>query len=223
MAYDLSNDKVTLNPVDYTQGIYKTVQNLVSNIQNIADKHNALDSDVENALNDLQNQVDQINETLDADLDEINAKVTALKELLGEGDSEDQFLDVIDIVNKLVDAINTLKKNDTYTYLFNSDTGEVTVDLSAYGFDSNDEYDLLVAMNGDFMAPVTLQAAKVNEKTAKIIARDLRHFAELNVKYTDGAKKDDNGNYPNAFPFTILVSYNKTLVDKKAPREVTKK
>ena len=81
-------------------------------------------------------------ESLDVDLDEINAKVTALKEILGEGDTEDQFLDVIDIVNQLVDAINAVKKNDAYSYLFNSDTGEVTVDLSAYGFDSNDEYDL---------------------------------------------------------------------------------
>jgi uncharacterized protein YukE len=221
MAYDLSGDKVTLNSVDYSVGIYKTVQNLVSNIQNIADKHNALDSDVENALNDLQSQIDNINESLDVDLDEINAKVTALKEILGEGDTEDQFLDVIDIVNQLVDAINAVKKNDAYSYLFNSDTGEVEVDLSAYGFTSADEYNVLVAMNGDFMAPVTLQVAKVDEKTAKIIARDLRHFAELNVKYTDGAKMDESGNYPNAFPFTILVNYDKILIDKKAPREVT--
>ena len=221
MTYDLSGDKVTLNAVDYSVGIYKTVQNLVSNIQNIADKHNALDSDVENALNDLQSQVDNINETLDADLDDINAKITALKEILGEGDTEDQFLDVIDIVNQLVDAINAIKKNDAYSYLFNSDTGEVEVDLSAYGFTSADEYNVLVAMNGDFMAPVTLQVAKVDEKTAKIIARDLRQFAELNVKYTEGAEQDDNGNYPKAFPFTILVNYEKTLINKKAPREVT--
>ena len=221
MSYDLSNDKVTLNPVDYTQGIYKTVQTLVDNIQSIANKHNDLDEDVENALNDLQDQVDKINETLEADVDELNAKIKALKELLGEGDTEDQFLDVIDIVNRLVDAINALKKNDTYTYLFNSNTGEVTIDLSAYGFASKDDYNLLVAMNGDYMAPVTLQVAKVDEKTAKVIARDLRHFAELNVKYTEGAEVDATGNYPKAFPFTILVSYDKTLVDKKAPREAT--
>ena len=221
MAYDLSGDKITLNPVDYTQGIFKTVQTLVANLNDLADKHNDLDTDVENALNDLQSQVDNINDALDADLDEINDKITALKEILGQGDTEDQFLDVIDIVNKLVDAINALKKNDTYTYLFNSDTGEVTIDLSAYGFGSSDEYQLLVAMNGEYMAPITLQAAKVDEKTAKVIARDLRHFAELNVKYTEGAEQDDDGNYPKAFPFTILVSYNKVMVDKKAPREVT--
>jgi uncharacterized protein YukE len=223
MSFDLSGDKVTLDPVDYTQGIYKTVQTLVSNIQNLAEKHNSLDEDVESALNDLQNQIDDINESLDADLDEIKSKVTALKELLGEGDTEDQFLDVIDIVNQLVDTINAIKKNDTYNYLFNSSTGEVSVDLSAYGFNSKDDYDIMVSMNGEFMAPVVLQAAKVDEKTAKIIARDLRHFAELNVKYTEGAEKDDMNNYPKAFPFTILISYDKNLIDKKAPREVTEK
>jgi len=221
MAYDLSNDLVTLNPVDYTQGIYKTVQTLVGNLTELANKHNSLDKDTQDALNDLQNQVDNLSALSKEEIDAINSKLTALKELLGEGDTEDQFLDVIDIVNKLVDAINSIKKNDVYNYLFNSNTGEVTIDLSAYGFNSKDEYEVMVAMNGEFMAPVTLQVAKIDEKTAKVIARDLRHFAELNVKYTDGAVKDDDGNYPNAFPFSILVNYSKVLVDKKAPREVT--
>jgi len=221
MAYDLSNDKVELNPVDYTTGMYKTVQTLVSNIQTIADKHNSLDSDVETSLNDLQKQVDDLNALSQEEMDAINAKLTALKELLGEGDDDNQFLDVIDVINRVVDSINAIRKNDTYNYLFNSDSGEVSIDLSAYNFGASTDYNILVAMNGEFMAPVTLQVAKVDEKTAKVIARDLRQFAELNVKYTDGAEKDDDGNYPKAFPFTILVSYDKVMVDKKAPRQAT--
>ena len=221
MAYDLSNDKVTLNPMDYTKGIYQTVQDLFTNIQSVADKHNALDADTENSLNDLQKQINNLSELTQEDIDAINKKLTALKEILGEGDTENQFLDVIDIVNQLVDKINAIRKNDTFNYLFNSDTGEVTIDLSAYNFSKPTDYEIMVAMNGDYMAPVTLQVAKVDEKSSKVIARDLRHFAEMNVKYTDGAEKDSSGNYPKAFPFTILVSYNKVLVDKKAPREVT--
>jgi len=221
MAFDLSNDKVTLNPVDYKKGIYGTIQDLVANLQLVADKHNALDSDVEASLNNLQKQIDDLNSLSQEEIEALQDKIKALKELLGEGDEEDNFLDVIDIVNKLVDNINAIRKNDTYSYLFNSNTGEVSVDLSAYGFTSKDDYEILVAMNGDYMAPVTLQAAKVDEKTSKIIARDLRHFAELNVKYTDGAEQDSQGNYPKAFPFTILVSYNKELISKKAPRTVT--
>lgn len=221
MAYDLSGDKITLNPIDYTQGIYASVQNIVSELNALAGKHNDLDVDTQNSLNDLQNQINNLSSLTQEDVDAINNKITALKELLGEGDTQDQFLDVIDVVNQLVDAINAISKNDTYTYLFNSSTGELTVDLSKYSFSSKDDYKLLVSMDGDYMAPITLQAAKVDAKTAKIIARDLRQFAELNVKYTDGAKKDSTGNYPYAFPITILVSYNKVLVPKKAPRDVT--
>ena len=216
MAYDLSNDVVTLSPVDYTQGIFKTVQTLVDNINNIAEKHNDLDKDAQNALNDLQSQIDNISA---GDLDDLKQKVKALRELLGEGDTKDQFLDVIDLVNQLIDSINAIKKNDTFNYSFNSDSGEVNIDLSAYAFTNTKDYDIIVSQNGNKMTPVTLIAHKVDEKTAKIIARDLRHFAELNVKYTDGGKKADDGTYPNAFPFTILVSYNKDLIDKKAPRE----
>jgi len=221
MAFDLSNDKVTLNPVDYKKGIYGTIQDLVTNLQLVADKHNALDTDVETSLNNLQKQIDDLNSLSQEEIDALQDKIKALKELLGEGDEKDNFLDVIDIVNKLVDSINAIRKNDTYSYLFNSDTGEVSVDLSTYGFTSKDDYEILVAMNGDYMAPVTLQVAKVDKKTSKVIARDLRHFAELNVKYTDGAEQDSQGNYPKAFPFTILVSYNKELISKKAPRTVT--
>jgi uncharacterized protein YukE len=221
MAYDLSGDKITLNNIDYTKGIYKTVQDMVASLNSLADKHNSLDTDTENALNDLQNQIDNLTSLSQDEIDSINQKLTALKELLGEGDTEDQFLDVIDVLNQTVDALNAIKKNDTYNYLFNSDTGEITIDLSAYGFASKDDYEIMVSMNGDYMAPVALQVTKVDEKTAKVIARDLRHFAELNVKYIDGAQTDDNGNYPYAFPFTILVSYNKVVVDKKAPRDVT--
>jgi len=221
MAFDLSNDKVILNPLDYTKGIYQTVQDLFANIQNIANKHNALDEDTQTSLNDLQKQINNLSNLTQEDIDAINKKLTALKEILGEGDTKDQFLDVIDIVNQLVDNINALRKNDTYNYLFNSSTGEVTIDLSAYKFANINDYEIMVAMNGDYMAPVTLQVAKVDEKTAKVIARDLRQFAELNVKYTDGSEKDSSGNYPKAFPFTILVSYNRVMVDKKAPRLVT--
>jgi len=32
MAYDLSGDKVTINPVDYTAGIYKTVQSCFEHV-----------------------------------------------------------------------------------------------------------------------------------------------------------------------------------------------
>jgi len=219
MAYDLSNDLIVLQPVDYSKGILGTVKQINDQIEEIVSKHNGLDKDTQDALNDLQSQIDQIS---GGDLDDVKAKIEALKELLGEGDTENKFLDVIDLVNRLIDVVNAATKNDVHNFLFNSDTGEVIIDLSAYGFKSPTDYEIMVSMNGDFMAPVTLQVAKVDEKTAKTIARDLRHFAEYNVKYTDGGTKADDGSYPNAFPFSILVSYKKVEIDKKAPREPVK-
>jgi len=224
MSYDLSKDLVELEPTDYTKGVYATVQTLADNLKKVSDAHNALDKDSEDALNDLQKQVDDITSLSQEELDEINNKLTNLKQLLGEGDADDGFLDVIDVVNQLVDSMNAVKKSDTFSFLFNSDSGEVNVDLSAYAFSDKNEYEVLVAMNGEYMAPVTLQVAKVDEKTAKVIARDIRHFAELNVKYTEGSETDASGTtYPKAFPFTILVNYDKVMVDKPAPRQSTEK
>jgi hypothetical protein len=221
MSYDLSQDLVELQPVDYTKGVYSTVQNLSLNLIELADKHNSLDKDTEASVNDLQKQLDNITSLSESEIDDINTKLTSLKQLLGEGDTENEFLDVIDVTNKLVESLNAIKKSDTFTFLFNSDSGEVNVDLSAYSFEDSANYEVLVAMNGGFMAPVTLQVEKVDEKTAKVIARDIRHFAELNVKYTDGSVANESGEYDQAFPFTILVNYDKVMVTELAPREIT--
>ena len=218
MAYDLTGDLVVLEATDYSNGIFKTIQKLNSDIQTVASKHNSLDKDTQDALNDLQNQIDNLS---GGDINEIKKKVEALKELLGEDDTANKFLDVIDVVNELVEAINSIKKTETFEYLFNSESGELTVDLTSFDFKSKEDYDILVSL-GDFK-PVILNTQKVDEKTSKIVARDMRHFAELDVKYTDAGKKDDNGNYTNAFPITIIVSFDKDLVNEKVGRTPTER
>jgi hypothetical protein len=63
------------------------------------------------------------------------------------------------------------------------------------------------------------------KKAEKIYARDLRYFAELNESYKDASVKETDGmgneTYPNAFDFTLLVSFNKGSLVRKLGRTPT--
>jgi len=161
-------------------------------------------------LNDLQGQVDKLTTLTSEEVDAIESKIKTLNEVLGTAEDEVDFVDVIDVVNKLVDDVNGRSNNVVSQFRFNAN-GVLDVDLSAFGFANVSEYQIMTTLSGGIMAPVTLTTQKVDEKTAKVYARDLRYFAELNQAYTDAGVKetdaDGNDTYPNAFDVTILVSF----------------
>lgn len=223
MAYDLSGNKVTLAPVEFKK-IQQTIQDVVTNLDAVGQGHNKLTDDVQTNLNNLQGQVDGLTSLTAEEVKDIQSKLTTLNEIIGTGKDEANFLDIIDITNKLVDTVNIQKNTIVSQFRFNAE-GVLKIDLSAFSFDNISQYEIMATLNGGVVAPVTLSVEKVDKATAKVYARDLRYFAELNQPYTDAAVTKDDGNggktYPNAFDITLLVSFTSTGTIKKLGRTPT--
>jgi hypothetical protein len=223
MAYDLTADKVTLAPVEFKK-IQQTVTQVVDNLKLVENGHNQLVDDIQIDLNDLQTQVDGITSLTSEELDAIDSKIKTLNELVGTDDTEDNYLDIIDILNSLVDQVNASRNTVVSQFKFNAE-GILDIDLTAFNLTDESDYQIMVTLNGGVFAPVLLSVEKVSNAAAKVYARDLRYFAELNEPYVDAAisETDSDGNetFPNAFDITILVSYLNTSLIQKIGRTST--
>ena len=112
--------------------------------------------------------------------------------------------DVFDALIALARAYNSAKKIvDTFEVTFDAN-GSVDVDLSGYNFASVDDYNVLISANED--KPVVFRISKKDEKTATILTRDLRYFAEDNVAYDASC---DGCNVK----VTLAVTYNRTPIN----------
>ena len=112
--------------------------------------------------------------------------------------------DIFDALITLARDWNAVKKvTDSFEVTFDSDS-DLNVDLSGYGFDSSSNYNIFIATNDD--KPAVFRIAKVDKDNALIKARDLRYFAEDNVKY-DGSCDGCS------CPVSILVSFDRTQID----------
>jgi hypothetical protein len=223
MAYDLTADKVTLAPVEFKK-IQQTVTQVVDNLKLVETGHNQLVDDIQIDLNDLQTQVDGITSLTSEEIEAIESKINTLNELVGTDDTEDNYLDIIDVLNSLVDQVNSSRNTVVSQFKFNAE-GVLDVDLTAFNLTDESDYQIMATLNGGVFAPVLLSTEKVSNSAAKIYARDLRYFAELNEPYVDASisETDSDGNeiFPNAFDITILVSYSNTSFIQKIGRTPT--
>jgi len=204
LTADASKDDTTLSidNIDYA------TKNAKFTIENDDTEYTITDVDVENS---------QI--TIDPKLAEDNAKDTILhikskidpEELTNLFDEIEAILnkdgsanDVFDALIGLARAWNSAKKIvDTFEVTFDSD-GDLDVDLSGYNFASADDYNIMISTNED--KPVVFRVTKKDEKTATILPRDLRYFAEDNVKY--------DGSCDGCSVITTLaVAYNRNPID----------
>ena len=173
--------------------------------------------DTEYTITDVD--VDNSQITIDPKLAEDNAKDTVLhiKSKIDPEELNDLFNEIEAILNKdgsandvfdaligLARAWNSTKKIvDTFEVTFDSD-GDLDVDLSNYHFSSADDYNIMISTNED--KPVVFRVTKKDEKTATILPRDLRYFAEDNVKY-DGSCDGCS------VIITLAVAYNRNPID----------
>jgi len=134
------------------------------------------------------------------DFEEIQKTFNAIEEIFNKEGSAN---DIFDALITLANAWNEDKKViDSFEVNFNAN-GEVEIDLSAYNFTSTDDYTIAVSKNT--RVPAHLVVEKIDEKSAKIYAIDLRYFAEDNVGY-DGSCDGCS------FPATILITYDRRKV-----------
>ncbi len=135
------------------------------------------------------------------DLEELNAIFGEIEAILNK---EGPANDIFDALIMLARAYNGAKKVvDTFEVAFGAN-GSLEVDLSGYGFDSIDDYSVLVGANAD--KPVVFSVEKTDAEAATVKARDLRYFAEDNVGY-DGSCEGC------AVPITLAIAYDRTPID----------
>ena len=108
--------------------------------------------------------------------------------------------DVFDALIMLAQAYNNERKIvETWEVDFDAN-GSLDVDLSDYNFESADDYNIMISHNE--VKPVIFRVAKKDEKTATILATDLRYFAEDEVAYDGSADGADT-------KVTLLVAFNR--------------
>ena len=135
------------------------------------------------------------------DAEELNNLFNEIEAILNKDGSAN---DVFDALIALARAWNNSKKVvDTFELTFDA-SGDLDVDLSGYNFASVDDYNVLISTNED--KPVVFRVSKKDENTATILPRDLRYFAEDNVKY-DGSCDGCN------VKITLAVTYNRNPLD----------
>jgi len=86
---------------------------------------------------------------------------------------------------------------------FDSDTGELIVDLSNFGFSSVDDYKFMGSVDDKGALLTSTGFTKVNENTAKVVAYDRACFVEDAVPFDASS---------NSFKISMLVSYSRPLL-----------
>lgn len=119
--------------------------------------------------------------------------------LNGDSSENNVFGALVEIANQWNAVV---KVADSFEYTYDSNDN-VDIDLSGYGFGSADDYNIMISCNSD--VPAVFKVLKKDEKTATIVPRDLRYFAEDAVAY-DGSCDDCSAQV------TILVTYNRTPI-----------
>jgi len=131
------------------------------------------------------------------DLERLNNLFDEIEAILNKDGSAN---DVFDGLISLARAYNAERKIiETWEITFD-DKGSLDVDLSNFNFASADDYNIMISHNE--VKPVIFRVAKKDEKTATILATDLRYFAEDNVEYDGSADGADT-------KVTLLVSFNR--------------
>jgi hypothetical protein len=212
---DLSGNKITLQEPDYSKGIFKVIQKLVSDLNDLSSVHNELTEDTQEIVNDLKDKIDALEEATDVDVEELQESINKLKSILDDADTE---LDIVGTLDVLADELNARETIVKKRVLFNSDTGKVAVDISDFNFENKDDYEVLVSaealtQNGN-VNPAVVAFNKKDEKTFEVYAYDRRKFVEVNPAYVDGAEQDDDGNYPNAFGVVVGIMYKRPIISR---------
>jgi len=134
------------------------------------------------------------------DIEEITNVFKQIESILNKSGSANDIFDAL--INTAKAWNNSKKIVDTFEVTFNVN-GTLDVDLSAYNFSSTDDYNIMISANED--KPVVFRIAKKDEKTATVFTRDLRYFAEDNIKY-DGTCSGCS------VKITIAVSYDRVPI-----------
>jgi hypothetical protein len=189
MATDLQDQKIVIEDMTLTTSKFNTIKAMMSNIDILAQGHNAFTDAVEDEFNRLKELFDAAELADDVDIDKINETLLSVQELMSDEENGANIIAALGTVfTELNRRTETIVREETIT----SETGIAEVDLTAQGFSSVDEYSLLVTPYG--RNPVSISVEKVDETKCNIVVEDRRFWEESteDIRLKDCSADEDN-------------------------------
>lgn len=134
-------------------------------------------------------------------IESVNDKIQTLADIFSKTGTANDVFDALVLLANSWNKGNNLHK--VIKGSFDSETGELNVDLTDFNFKTTADYDVTYATNSFGARVSSIGADKVDEKTVKIIAWDDACFVEDGIFYN--AKE-------NPFDFTLVVHYKRPTI-----------
>jgi hypothetical protein len=135
-----------LEPMNLTDTQKVLVTNIIANIQGNEAGIDALAEDSQAKLNEVITAVNDLKDGTDTDIATLESNINAIMYLESEA-GNDSF---VGLFSKLYESINNKKEALAFTLdVAESPNGEVLLDLSAYNFQSTEEYEVLPSIVTD--------------------------------------------------------------------------
>jgi len=135
-------------------------------------------------------------------IEEVLTQIEILANIFSKSGTANDVFDALVILGNAWNA-----GGDLYTAVegtFDSDTGELTIDLSSFGFSSVDDYKFIGSVDDKGALLTSNGFAKVDEKTAKVVAYDRACFVEDEILFDASS---------NSFNISMVVSYGRPHID----------
>lgn len=171
---DLSGNTFTLTPMVMTDTAQQLLESIISNITNDKQTFEQMTQQSQAKVNEIIAAVNAINDGLDIDLDELQQKVQDIINLQSElGD--DSF---VGLFRTLFDELNDRKEILVWTLSVTSTVqGKVGIDLSQYGFNSVDDYEVMCNIRTKGTKNLTATFEKVSSTTGTVTIRNNDHIS----------------------------------------------
>jgi hypothetical protein len=178
-----------LEPMNLTDTQKVLVTNIIANIQGNEAGIDALAEDSQAKLNEVITAVNDLKDGTDTDIATLESNINAIMFLESEA-GNDSF---VGLFTKLYESINNKKEALAFTLdVAESPNGEVLLDLSAYNFQSTEEYEVLPSMVTDATGRslgVDFKKVNVNGGILTIRDKDRLQFGDNPEARYDAAVK----------------------------------
>jgi len=201
---------LTLTPA-YSGAYFKQAySNTQVRIEELLNGQNSLNNDTKTENDKIKDDINALIETENVNIEEVNNKLQILADIFSkDGTANDVFDSLVLMANAWNNAGDI---SQTMEGIFNSETGELNIDISSFNFNSKDDYSIVGSTDSLGALNVALGFNKLDEKTVVVTAFNRACFVEDSVPYNASAEE-------NNFNITFTISYKRPHLSFKLTDE----
>ena len=190
--------------------IREAVVNAQTRIDELLSGQNSLNNDTKIEIDKLKEDLNALVDTESINIEEVNNKLQILADIFSkDGTANDVFDSLVLMANAWNNAGDI---SQTMEGIFNSETGELNIDISSFNFNSKDDYSIVGSTDSLGALNVALGFNKLDEKTVVVTAFNRACFVEDSVPYNASAEE-------NNFNITFTISYKRPHLSFKLTDE----